>query len=385
VIARFQALLPYRIYSPGSIDLPLLQTTQAGYDVRVFPPQKAIADPRDLQGDSPIPLFEAMQGVRAEAERTASPNITIDDGPAVDGNLLVLDFFKEGEFDRSHGSQDPPTALCFEVANDILHRIRFVLRAPQIKPLVPDMTPWRIDFLNDDGSPLDPSPTLVRARVAGSFTWTVAVLNDAAWAEVAKPESGAAVVWDDLLLDAFSYLPSVESSVVLAFFALETFIDWCLAEHVTRGGIDPDLYKWIAERDELAKQPSVTEQFDMLLKAVSGRSLKEDARLWGLFVSLRKVRNKIVHAGEAILDGVTVGPDKASELVGAAREIIDWVEATLPEERRRPMFTATSQVSMVKPLVGSSPGAGTSAAGAIDRDAGHPPEAPGTEEVSEIG
>jgi len=355
VIARFQVLLPYLTYSPSAVELPALDTASGGYRVRIFPPQKAIVDSRDLDGASPVPLFEAMQGVRADPDRTANPNITVEDRPAFDSNLLVVDFLKDEEFDRNPNSEDPPTVLCFEVANDVLRRIRFVLRAPQIKPLVPDRSPWRIDFLNDDGSPLDPSPPLARARVAGTFSWTVAVLNLAAWAEVAKPEAGAAPVWDELLLDAFSYLPSVESSIALAFSALEAFIDWCLAEHVAGGAMDRALYTWIAERDGFAKQPSVTEQFDALLKAVSGRSLKEDTRLWGTFVSLRKLRNNIVHTGEATLDRAPVDAVKASELVTGAREIIDWIEAGLPVEKRRRMFTGGSPVSMVKPISGRAP------------------------------
>ena len=378
MIARFQILMPYTIYLPSQVDLAALEAAVSGYQVRILPPQKAIADPRDFDGSSPVPLFEATRGLRPDPNRSANSQIEVDGRPALESNLLVIEFLKD-EFDRRPDSQDPPVHLCLEIANDFLARIRFVLRAPQLKPLVPDRTPWCIDYLQDDGTSLDPAPPLVRARYAGAFSWTVAVVNEAAWAAAAAPESGVAPVWDALLLDAFSYLPSVEASVVLAFASLEALIDWCLEQHVAAGAMDGTLYTWIAERDDFAKQPSVTEQFDVLLKAVSGHSLKDDQRLWERFVWLRKVRNNIVHKGEPVLNGTRVDAVKAAELVTAAREIVDWVEHGLPEEKRRKLFSAGSPVSMSKLLTGAPQDIEASASESTLGELAAPLEANGTE------
>jgi hypothetical protein len=95
------------------------------------------------------------------------------------------------------------------------------------------------------------------------------------------------------------------------------------------------VWKWINHREHWTKEPSVSEEFDALLRVFTGRSLKEELRLWKHFTELRKARNSLVHEGNAQVGSVPVTPDKAKELVDAAKEIIYWVEALLPAARRR--------------------------------------------------
>ena len=349
MIARFQILLPYAFYLPGQSPLSTFDIEKGPYKVRVLPPQQAVVDPRAFDGTSPIPLSQASDDVRVNPEPVTTDQVTLDGHPALRANLLVLDFMKES-FDRTAKTDDPPEALAIAVANDVLARIRYVLRAPYAKPLLAGRNPWQIEYLNDDLSPLQPAPPLIRRRVASTASWEIAALPDLAWKAV--PEVQSLPIWDSLLLDAFSYLPSVEASIVLAFTALEAFIDFVLQRHVEAGAMDPDLYHWIANREDHAKEPSVLEQFDVVLRAVSKRSLKDETRLWEGLASLKRARNAIAHTGVAIIGKTAVDSQKAAELVDIARAIIDWVELGLPESSRRCLPALTVGLSMTKPLTG---------------------------------
>jgi hypothetical protein len=75
---------------------------------------------------------------------------------------------------------------------------------------------------------------------------------------------------------------------------------------------------------------------DLLLRVMTGHSLKEEGRLWEAFQNLRSARNAFAHEGRAVLGGVEVTPEKAAELIGHAKAIADWVERLLPVERKRP-------------------------------------------------
>jgi hypothetical protein len=99
----------------------------------------------------------------------------------------------------------------------------------------------------------------------------------------------------------------------------------------------PDgLWKWIKKRDHWSKEPSVGEEFDVLLRILGGRSLKEaEPALWQKFKELRDARNKVAHEGKAIIGKKPVDSEKAQSLVEDADTIIKWVEALLPERWRR--------------------------------------------------
>ena len=161
-----------------------------------------------------------------------------------------------------------------------------------------------------------------------------------------------------MLLDASDVLPRVEAATVLAFAALEAFIDWALDEFVKDGRLDSGLYRWIAERDDIAKRPSPKEQFDILLRTLGGRSLKDETELWELFGNLHQVRNKSAHEGRATLGGAPVTVTKAKELVGGAQRIIEWAEQLMPPEKRRPTPVPT-EVVFSKAITGPGTTEGT--------------------------
>lgn len=148
-------------------------------------------------------------------------------------------------------------------------------------------------------------------------------------------------LWDELIVEAFALLTSdTRLAIVLACVALETFIAWCLDRCAEIADVKPELWHWITHRGKWEQKPSSEERFDSLLKALIGCSLREDKRLGKAYDDLRKARNKFVHEGRPYLLSNTknlkpVTEETAGQLVSQAQEIIDWVEARLPEELRR--------------------------------------------------
>jgi hypothetical protein len=88
------------------------------------------------------------------------------------------------------------------------------------------------------------------------------------------PASYRSTPWDELILDALARLPHVGAAVVLGFSALEVRIEAALNDLARLYGVRPEVWEWINDRGP--KEPAIIEQFDSLLKAVTGRSLKED-------------------------------------------------------------------------------------------------------------
>lgn len=165
-------------------------------------------------------------------------------------------------------------------------------------------------------------------------------------------------VWDMLLLDAHAQLPDVNTSIVLANAALESFINIALDILAKDSTVAPESWKWLTSRgDDWRKQPSAKEKFDQVLFLLTGRSLKnEKPDLWEAFDKLRSARNSIVHQGKATLGtkklATEVSPEMAKELLTGAGRIISWVESTMPEEKRRIFFTGDTIYSFNRPATG---------------------------------
>ena len=355
MIGRFQAMLPFTLHRVVDAGMGAWTTTADGYEVTVHPPQQALVSPEDLSGMSVVPLLEAMRQVRPNPSPKTAAGVELDAKSVVPLNLLVIDF-KKDELKRSGEDFEPSFDLVFEFANDVLARMRSVLRVASIRPLRLATTAARIDYLNDDGSPVDADGVTPRSHVLGASSFSVAVLRSEAWADAsALAPDFEPRPWDEMLMDASDVLPRIEAAIVLAFAALESFIDWALEEFAAAGAVDPALYRWIAERDNIEKRPSPKDRYDVLLKALGGKSLKDEPDLWTLFSDLYRVRNKSAHEGHATLNGVRVNLDKARELVGGAERIIAWAEQLLPEEMRRPATGPTMELVFTKLLTGADP------------------------------
>jgi len=329
MIARARVLLPKTVLvpleEPDPVDLDL-----GAYRAKLFRPYRSeLADVAEE-----LPLSERPRLLR-RAEAPTQPLIRMNDEQVVAADVIQVDFSAE-DFDRRLGtSNDPPVSLLFEVVNGFLARYRTLARGFQITALAPINTMWRIEYLNDDGSDLEPQEGLARALVGASFTVELMGLPNSLWDRIHElPANYRSTPWDELILDALARLPHVGAAVVLGFSALEVRIEAALNDLARLYGVRPEVWEWINDRGP--KEPAILEQFDSLLTAVTGRSLKEDNRLWDGFQNLRKARNSFVHDGIAVLGGIPVAPPRATELLQLAGEIIDWVDELLPEALRRP-------------------------------------------------
>jgi hypothetical protein len=236
-----------------------------------------------------------------------------------------------------------PPQSAFEVANEILARIRVNSRAFYIQPLVPGRDPWRLIYLTDNLQELDIEAGKVRGRIAAFVNVGAVALTPETMHSVAdRWTTNEPYVWDQLLLDAHALWPNVGATIVMAYAGLETFIEWSLEilqeEHQK---LSSELWKWIKKRDHWAKEPSVAEQFDALLLALTGHSLKHEQTLWNEFNDLKKARNTLAHEGVPRVAGKRVDAEKAKQLLDSANKIAAWVELLLPEKHRRGKATAS--------------------------------------------
>ena len=123
---------------------------------------------------------------------------------------------------------------------------------------------------------------------------------------------------------------------MIAFAALETFIAWALNILHEERPLPAGLWDWIKKRDDdWRKQPSTSEEFDVLLRAFTGRSLKDESHLWRQFSELRTARHALVGEGVAKIGKRAVEARNAQELVEGAGKIVACVELLLPEVHRR--------------------------------------------------
>ena len=155
-----------------------------------------------------------------------------------------------------------------------------------------------------------------------------------------------------MVLDAFALLPDVGPAITLANIALEVRIAQVLGELVPATGAAPALWSWITDRQQYWQNPSVKDQFDVLLRALSLTSLRDDAELWKAFEQLRQARNSFVHTGQARVGpkrGLVVTPAKAAELLESALRIMDWMDQ-LPVQSRGPQFRFPTQFSYHLPV-----------------------------------
>lgn len=365
MIARLRVLLPFALSVPHGDELKPHEFSLGEYRVKVYPPCQAAINLADTEAVSPVPVRDLLEQLRPAEPQDVFDSIRIDGVPTIQANLLQIDFLK-ADFDRRRLTAsrpedfetigDPPLRLAFWLANSIVTRIRLLTRGSQVKTLSPEKTFWRLDYLNDDEGKLPYSPEFARRRLGAFGTWRVTALTSTIWNKVqALPADFKAPTWDNLLLDAEALLPDVGASIVLAYAALETFIAWALDQLASLARMPPDLWKWINARDRRDKEPSVTEQFDQLLRIFTNKSLKGENELWEAYRNLREARHSFVHEGKCVVGGEEITPQRATMLLQGAKAIIDWVERLLPHQLHRPklergvLFTLQKQVGPATP------------------------------------
>ena len=344
MLARLRVLLPFEFSLPLRPELAPQEFELPPYHVRILPPCRAAIEPARISMTE-APLIEIAHSI-APAPTQPQGQVEVNGVPTVQANLFQIDFAKL-DFDRRRSTiegltpatlelGDPSITFAFSVLNNWINRYRHLTRSVNVRVIRLEDTFWALEYLTDDAKPLPQDPVLFRFRTAGRHGVSVNVLDRVVWDRVgAVPFNSSVQAWEILLLDAPALLPEIGPAVVLAYAALEGFIDACLDKLAPLAKIPPGLWEWINTRDSFWLRPRTDEQFDVLLESLTGKSLKTETTLWELFRNLRSARHSYVHTGRPAIGGADLTLERATKLISGAGEIIAWAEKLLPEELRR--------------------------------------------------
>ncbi|TAK27087.1 MAG: hypothetical protein EPO40_18255 [Myxococcaceae bacterium] len=354
MIARFRVALAFPLTLSSAEKLRSYNVSWAGHEFVVQPPYQSELQ-TELLSQSVAPITELVEKLRPAAVIGQSPNETIAGAPALHANALQIEVHRES-FDRrralADADRDPPASLFFEVANSLLRRLRSVTQSGLIRPLLEKQCFWRIDYLKDDGVDLEIDTTMIRRRLGGHFSWKAVAVTRHVWERAASlPSEFDPTVWEILYQDAITLLPERGPALVMTAAALETMIAHAL--NVLAAGVTmPDkLWEWINDRDDYRKEPSVEERYDDLLRIVAGKSLKDEKDLWITFKNIKNARNSFVHGGRPTIGNREVTVEETYDLVAKAANVVQWIEALLPETHRRPIATEPADLQMNRLLV----------------------------------
>ncbi len=386
MIARCYVFLPFTLSVRRDDALLPEEFPWGDYRVRVYPPLLALIDPAILDVASAVSVHALVHSLCPAPDQTPCWSILVDGSPVIQANTLKIDFCKN-DFDRRPPVQDansiaaatiltagdPPLEVVFQVANGLLARLRSVIQSSHIHVLDPGKTLWHMVYLTDNEEELPFDQTLIRRRYGTNLAWRLSVVNQDAWTKVQLlPPNYTPHPWDTLILDANAALPDVGAALSLANAALEGFSIAMIGKLASAATLPTGLWEWVNKRGDWYKEPSVDDRFDPLLRAFTGKSLKDDARLWAAYKNLRNARNSFSHGGKAVIGKDEVTPIRAGELVKHAGEIVAWCEALLPDGLRRPVPTGRIRLELMKLL---TPGPIPEMPPAIV--AANPPESPG--------
>jgi len=310
MLARLHVRLPFFVNIPEGEEFPIYEYKESGYIIRIYPL---------LASEGPINNAISLQ-------------TCIDGRKAYTANLLQIDFRKD-TFDRRQRMEycDPPKDLMKKKVNSYIAKLRCITRSPNIHQVDFPLIDWELNYLNDDGTELLSDGISTKKRGVHRIEFDYCAFNRDTWNELIDPATQDGILpWDDLILDSEAELPSIGPSIVLAATALEVLISYVLDQLVTATDFPADLWNWINMRRQ--KEPSVEEQYDYLLKLLSGHSLREDPKLWEAFANLKTSRNSFVHEGIAKIGKKPITIDKARYLVASATEIILKVRSWMPPE-----------------------------------------------------
>jgi len=274
------------------------------------------------------------------ADPLISDRVRVNDSEAMAADLIRIDFMSES-FNRTRGDSTERNKILetgFKLINQWLMAYRILAAAAIIKPVDRMSCSTRLDYLDDAEGSLAPAEGLIRQSASIAFQIPGrATITAKGWEVI----SGVApdfvpTRWDQLLIDAGGLLPEIGPAILLAYTALEVRIASAADILAEARGINADLWSWFTDKRPFLVQPETEEFAKHLFRMLGGHSLAEEEQLWRIFVRLRKARNSFAHEGTA-LDLDTHAPltlGQAAQLVGGARQIVDWIDALLPEEHR---------------------------------------------------
>lgn len=359
MLARFEVALPWHI----CVTVELTEQDRSvsysvgGEDIVLRLPYRSSLTLEDTAPLTVVPLDHIPGRLTPAIPQPIEPMVQVDSKPVVRCDALRIEF-KRPEFTRGPGWDPLLLNLAFSVANHWLTRLRLLSRAAVISTLSPATAIWRLELRKDDGTPLPPEPGKECAWRSAITYAPVIALTDSLWQAVSQAPGGhQAESSTALLIDAEGALPDVKVAIVLAYTALEVRVAQVLDILAPMLGIPTELWGWINTRGkDHTKTPSTEEQFDVLLKALTRRSLNtERPALWEKFKNLRTARNRFVHEGVPTVGNAVVDGQTAASLVVAAGEILAWLDSLIPEHFRSPRYTGTTTISGIANIAAPSP------------------------------
>jgi len=355
VIARFSILLPFEFLRSHDVLLPPWTLERVGCQVQVLAPVQSAARTANVApGD--ITPENIREFVRPSENTQPSNQIFMNGTSVVLVDLLQILFQRSGDFKRERdvfisASDDAPTfPLAIEIANEFLSRFRMLTGDFRIRNLIATRTLAVLEYLGDDGQPVAEDPSKLKGAANHYAKTPLNPLPPHVWEAIRTTTATTdRRAWDGLLLDAVGLLPEVGPALVLAATSLETLIADALDSlSATTSAVPPSLWMWINDRGDYRKEPSVLDQYDVLWKVFTGRSLRDEAELWEALRNIKDARNSFVHEGRALIGKREASLDDARGLLAKADRIVQWVEAFLPETARRPRLTQTINIAVRK-------------------------------------
>jgi hypothetical protein len=335
MLAKLNIPIPFELTMPDGAEYRLYSFKAEGFEVKFDMPGRLEKPP-------------------ASTSTSPAQVVLLDDKPAIQADILRIEFRKEA-FERRIGTPiDPPEAMIQEVLDYFIGRLRYASSGFQVRPTRFPNCLWSLQYLNDDATELAPQPGYLRVRGSVKQSISLLVCEPRLWDFIfSLPSSFEPPAWHTLLLDSRASLPHVGTVVVLAATALEVFIAGLLAALVHDINMPDHLWEWINDRDnDHYKQPSVAEQFDTLLRVITGHSLKEESELWKGFQELKSARNNFVHRGVARVGKASsdLSENEALALIGQADAIVAKIREWIPEEHRWPLYSHKTRVQFTMPL-----------------------------------
>lgn len=257
--------------------------------------------------------------------------------------MLRIDFRRDFLNRSVEGPHEPSDEHIVRAYNRFIRRFRRVTRTAFVRPIDQKIMPYKLGYLNDNGSEVEKKPGFIGGRGSVDITFRFAVLSRTDWTNIGELSETDELHWENLLLDGFDQLPKVGTAIVLGATAMEVFIASVLDALSKRAGAfasgaHKELWDWVNDRSHHEQEPSVEEKYDRLLKILCGRSLKDNIELWEKTKNLRTARNKFVHGGSPIIGDDVVTPKRAGELLQAAQKSFDLIREWLPEDIRWKRF-----------------------------------------------
>ena len=340
--AIFRALLPYSIYIPSDWQPNKSIRIESKLDdltADFLSPFRARMTHEDFALESNSGIMGSAPDLALDIDAKDSASMKINGCAAIPANCIQVNFRKV-DFDRTINNNlplvyDPPIDFAFECANYLLDSIRALTKAPTVKPISSLSTFWLYLYRNDDFSELPEEDGKVRERCSTWMRYTISVLNPVLWSDLEKNLAECTLKpWEKLLLDAQDLLPEIGPAIVLAHTAIENLAALATNHH-SQQKIPSDLWLWLTNRSPHYLEPSTADALDVIHKAFTCESLKDDPGLWEKFQHLRKARNTFVHEGLAKIGNEEVDLKKAIELINGSGEIASWIEGRLPEKMKR--------------------------------------------------